>query len=73
VYPVHYFCDNKKGVCNWNAYAVYIYHGVWYQVKPDQSTGEPVLGEPALAVQYMHMTLRVKLSEVRQAVMINKG
>jgi hypothetical protein len=49
-YPVHYFCNNKEGVCNWNAYAVCIYHRAWYRVKPDQTTGEPVLGEPALEI-----------------------
>jgi hypothetical protein len=26
------------------------YHGVWYQVKPDQATGEPVLAEVALGI-----------------------
>jgi hypothetical protein len=50
VYLVHYFCNNKEGICNRNAYAVCIYHGAWYQVKLDQETGEPVLGEPALAI-----------------------
>jgi hypothetical protein len=49
-YPVHYFCDNEEGACNRNAYAVCIYHGVWYWVQPDCNTGEPVLGEPALAI-----------------------
>jgi hypothetical protein len=49
-YSVHYFCDNEEGVCTRNAYAVCVYHGVWYRVKPDQHTGEPVLGEPALAI-----------------------
>jgi hypothetical protein len=49
-YPVHYFCNNEEGVHNRNAYTVCIYHRVWYQVKPDQETGEPVLGAPALEV-----------------------
>jgi hypothetical protein len=49
-YPVHYFCDNKEGIHNKNTYAVCIYHRAWYQVKPDQHTGEPVLGELALAI-----------------------
>jgi hypothetical protein len=49
-YPVHYFCDNKEGLCNRNAYAVCIYHGAWYKVKLNQTTGEPVLREPALEV-----------------------
>jgi hypothetical protein len=49
-YPVHYFCNNTEGVRNRNAYAVCMYHGTWYQVKPDQGTGEPVLAEAALEV-----------------------
>jgi hypothetical protein len=49
-YPVHYFRNNEEGLCNRNAYAVCTYHRVWYRVKPDQSTGEPVLGEPALGI-----------------------
>jgi hypothetical protein len=47
---VHYFCDNEEGVHNRNAYAVCIYHGVWYKVKLDQHLGEPVLEEPALEI-----------------------
>jgi hypothetical protein len=27
-----------------------MYHGAWYQVKPDQVTGEPVLAEAALGI-----------------------
>jgi hypothetical protein len=27
-----------------------LYHRAWYRVKPNQTTGEPVLGEPALEV-----------------------
>jgi hypothetical protein len=50
VYPIHYFCDNEEGVCNRNAYAVCTYHRAWYQVKPDQVTGEPVLTEVALRI-----------------------
>jgi hypothetical protein len=49
-YPVHYFCDNEEGLCNRNMYAICTYHRVWYGVKPDQSNGEPVLGEPALEI-----------------------
>jgi hypothetical protein len=49
-YPVHYFCDNEEGVCNRNTYTVCIYHGAWYRVKLDPTTGEPVLGEPALEI-----------------------
>jgi hypothetical protein len=50
VYPVHHFCNNEEGVYNRNAYAVCMYHRVWYQVKPDQVTGEPVLVEAALGI-----------------------
>jgi hypothetical protein len=49
-YPVHYFCDNTEGVWNRNVYTVCMYHGVWYQVKPDQVTGKPVLTEAALKI-----------------------
>jgi hypothetical protein len=49
-YPVHYFCDNTEGVRNHNAYTVCTYHGVWYQVKPDQVTGKPVLAEAVLEI-----------------------
>jgi hypothetical protein len=49
-YPVHYFCDNTEGVWNCNAYVVCTYHGMWYQVKPDQVTSEPVLAEVALEI-----------------------
>jgi hypothetical protein len=50
VYPVHYFCDNEEGVCNRNTYTVCTYHGMWYQVKPDQTTGEQVLAEVVLEI-----------------------
>jgi hypothetical protein len=50
VYLVHYFCDNTEGVWNRNAYAVCTYHGMWYQIKPDQTTTKPVLAEAALEI-----------------------
>jgi hypothetical protein len=62
-YLVHYFCNNEEGICNRNAYAVCIYHGAWYQVKPNQETGEPVLGEPALAVHVYNMEDKPQPSE----------
>jgi hypothetical protein len=50
VYPVYYLFNNKEGLCNRNAYTVCTYHGAWYRVKLNQSTREPVLGEPALGI-----------------------
>jgi hypothetical protein len=63
-YPVHYLCDNEEGVHNQNAYTVCTYHRVWYQVKPDQSTGELVLGELALAIHVYDIKDRVKQSQL---------
>jgi hypothetical protein len=62
-YLVHYFCNNEEGVHNKNAYVVCVYHGAWYQVKPDQNTGEPVLGEPALAIHVYDCEDKTKSSQ----------
>jgi hypothetical protein len=60
---VHYFYDNKDGICNRGTYQVCSYYGAWYQVVQDKAMGEPILGEPTPEVHTYDCEDKTKSSQ----------